>query len=412
MRIGQFAEKYNVTQDTVRYYLERGLLVARKRGEQYYFTEADGRDLAKIMELKDLEFSLNCIQDILMTQRLSGENTSVYRQRYQACLEQKQQQVEEERFRYEKLHQQIRTKIQKLKAEESREGTHLGFPLSSLGSLTCPECRAPFSLTEGTFSENMIMEAALSCGCGFHARISHGVYIEEACVRPKLLGDEPMPTKEEFLASASHTYVNHLYQTMAAMMRFMESAEHQDTILELNNCVGFFLLQYIQNLPRNATYILVDHDLDRMRAMKQNLEQYYEHRKFLFLCCDYHRLPLAEGSVQCMVDNGMTRIHQIQRGEYLPSLLMPLLKDQGSYISASTFFGDHSKRDPALIQPGNWFRKDRILHRLHQAGLTVEETAEIGPAYQEGITGGEFHDMERYELIVRSKKAGGSADTA
>ncbi|NLB22485.1 MAG: MerR family DNA-binding transcriptional regulator, partial [Clostridium sp.] len=41
MRIGQFAEKYKVTQDTVRYYIERGLLVASKRGEQFFFTESD-----------------------------------------------------------------------------------------------------------------------------------------------------------------------------------------------------------------------------------------------------------------------------------------------------------------------------------------------------------------------------------
>ena len=47
MKIGKFAEKYGVTLDAVRYYLERGLLVAQKRGEQYFFTDADGKDLEK-----------------------------------------------------------------------------------------------------------------------------------------------------------------------------------------------------------------------------------------------------------------------------------------------------------------------------------------------------------------------------
>lgn len=404
MRIGQFAETYDVTQDTVRYYLERGLLVARKRGEQYYFTEADGRDLAKILELKNLEFSLNCIQDILMTQRLSGENTDVYRQRYLACLEQKQEQVENERVRYEKLGEQIREKILRLKSEQNLEGTHLGFPLSSLGLLSCPGCREPLTLAEGTFAEHMIMEAALSCTCGFKARIHKGVYIEDACIRPKRLGDEPMPTKEEFLASSSHTYVNHLYQTMAAMVKFLQAGPKPNFILELNNCVGFFLMQYIQDLPASATYILVDHDLDRMMRMKQNLELYDDHRRFLFLCCDYHRLPLADGSVDCMVDNGMSRTYQIEAEEYLPSLLHHLLADGGIYISASMFFGENSRRDPASIPPRGWYQEREILRRLTDAGLSVEETTQVGPAFQEGNISKDFIDMEIYQLIVRSIK--------
>ncbi len=56
MRIGAFSKKHQVTQDAVRFYLEKGLLVAHKRGEQYYFTTSDGEDLETIKMLKGCSF--------------------------------------------------------------------------------------------------------------------------------------------------------------------------------------------------------------------------------------------------------------------------------------------------------------------------------------------------------------------
>ena len=46
MRIGAFSKKHQVTQDAVRFYLEKGLLVAHKRGEQYYFTSSRSAEWA------------------------------------------------------------------------------------------------------------------------------------------------------------------------------------------------------------------------------------------------------------------------------------------------------------------------------------------------------------------------------
>lgn len=59
MRIGKFAALHSVTQDTIRHYQEMGLLVAEKVNGRYDFTDADSRDLEKILHLKELEFTLN-----------------------------------------------------------------------------------------------------------------------------------------------------------------------------------------------------------------------------------------------------------------------------------------------------------------------------------------------------------------
>ena len=51
MKIGKFAKKHEVTLDTIRFYMEKGLLVPSKKDSQYYFSEIDSANLEKIKKL-------------------------------------------------------------------------------------------------------------------------------------------------------------------------------------------------------------------------------------------------------------------------------------------------------------------------------------------------------------------------
>lgn len=405
MKIGKFAEKYGVTLDAVRYYLERGLLVAQKRGEQYFFTEADGKDLEKIIELKNMEFSLNAISDLLTVQRLSGENTDVFRNYYMPYLIRQKDEIDSEVMRLKVLSETISSRIDDLRQEDKKTAMTLGLPLSSLDLLVCPRCRSSLHIKEGSLQDNMVQRADLSCGCGYSARLSNGIFIDDTAVRKKLMDDRPMPTKEEFLKSSSQTYINYLYQTMAAMMKYLDFTEEKPGyILELNNCVGFFLLQYISYLPENTVYILVDYDLERMERLKKNLEMYYRHKKFIFLCCDYDQLPLKSGAIDAMVDFGMTRHYKTEDGRYLPEIILDLLKFQGKYVSSSIYFGEASKVSPRRRDPDRAYCPETQKRKLEDAGLEIRDHCSVGPAFQEKSSGGELDEMELFQLVVNAEK--------
>ncbi|WP_312652174.1 MerR family transcriptional regulator [Proteiniclasticum sp.] len=405
MKIGKFAEKYGVTPDAIRYYIERGLLVAQKRGEQYFFTEADGKDLEKIIELKNLEFSLNSISDILTVQRLSGENTDVFRNYFMPYLIRQKDEIDGEAYRLKSLSETIGRKIDELRLEDIKTTETLGLPLSSLENIVCPRCGISLHLNKGSLQDNMVIKANLSCSCGYDAKVREGIFIHESAVRKKLMGDRPMPTKEEFLESSSPTYINYLYQTMAAMMKYMDfSSEKPGHILELNNCVGFFLLQYISYLPENMVYILVDYDLDRMKRLKKNLEMYYHHRRFIFLCCDYDSLPLKQGSVDAMVDYGMTRHYKMEVDRYLPDIILNILKPRGKFVSSSIYFGEESRISPRLRDPNFEYCAASQMKRLMDAGLEIRDHSSVGPAFQVGSPTSELDDMELYQLVVNAEK--------
>ena len=64
MKIGQFIEKNQTTRDTLRYYIEEGLLNPEKRAGHYWFTEKEQGDFEAIREFRELGFSIKGIQTI------------------------------------------------------------------------------------------------------------------------------------------------------------------------------------------------------------------------------------------------------------------------------------------------------------------------------------------------------------
>jgi DNA-binding transcriptional MerR regulator len=407
MRIGEFAQKHDTTQDTIRYYLDMGLLVAEKSGTQYKFSEADSRDLSRILELKQLDFSLTEIQKILMFQRLSGSNTEVFRNMYLSFLEEKKNEVEKELLKYNKMNDYLKNKIHEIKIEGLREKRNLGFPMASLGILVCPLCGHSLDVSDGTIEKNMVMDANIQCECGYKAVIQNGIYVDETAVRVKMINGKKMPTKEEYLASCSHTYVNFLYRGMASLIKYIgQYASEPKYILELDNCVGFFLMQYIKYLPKTSTYILVDYDKERIAELKRNLEMYYDHKNFMFLCCDLHRLPVASSTVDVVVDYMMSARYGETTGESLVDKVMPLLKQNGIYTMSCLYFGANSKINPIQASKAKGcFNKDKMIDKLTASNLSVLDTMDIGPIFKDDIYETNINGIELYQSIYSGRKS-------
>lgn len=59
MRIGEFSSKLEITQDTIRHYMDLGLLIPQKNGGQFVFGRDDMDDMKRIIELKKTGFFFN-----------------------------------------------------------------------------------------------------------------------------------------------------------------------------------------------------------------------------------------------------------------------------------------------------------------------------------------------------------------
>lgn len=401
MRIGAFSKKHQVTQDAVRFYLEKGLLVAHKRGEQYYFTTSDGEDLETIKTLKELQFSLSAILELMTLKRLSGEDSALYRQKYLKHLRVQQEEVFAMRKKAESLERILQEKIEKVEKEEKKDRV-LGIPVEALSILACPSCGEKLPLKRGDLVDHMVVEGDFQCSCGYEAKVSAGVFVYEPSVRTKMNCGRKMQTKEEFLQNSSHTYINHLYQTMGLMMeRIDEVKAPLPYMMEMNNCVGFFLQQYLKELRDETTYILVDYDLERILQLKRNLECYAKHEKFLFLCCDYDQLPLKKQSVDLLVDFGMVRNFEKETGKSLLTPVLPLLKEEGSYV-ASSLYAEVKKSE--LRPEGKGYEETYLSEKMKAQGLQMVKESSLGPAYQENPEDAFLSGKPLYQKVIHGRK--------
>lgn len=64
MLIGEFIQKHQTTKDTVRFYVQEGLLTPVRRGRNYWYSAADESDFDQIKTLQQMGFSIAAIKQI------------------------------------------------------------------------------------------------------------------------------------------------------------------------------------------------------------------------------------------------------------------------------------------------------------------------------------------------------------
>ena len=406
MKISRFAEKHGITSDTVRYYMERGLLVTKKSGGQYHFAKSDSEDLQRIIELKRLEFSLSEIQKILTFQRLTGAKSEEFRKFYLDLLEEKKKLVHEKHLKYKELDVFLKKRIEIMNKEKQKCGKNLGLPIQALEILACPRCGDALNISSGSISDDMIISGHILCQCGFDAEIEQGIYRENKANRKKMLHGQPIPTKEAYLAASSSNYINFLYQGMTIMIDRMDQyIASSKYILELESCVGFFLMQYIDHLPPDKTYILVDYDIDRIIKLKHDLERYYEHKNYLFLCCEYNDLPIKKASVDIGLEFCMNRTYNENLDKDLFSHLMSFIRQDGVLISSNLCLVDDWTQDFNQTKTNNEFlKKDSILQNMKQEGMEILDIAKVGPVVEDNPYNGDLNGKEVFQAIITSEK--------
>lgn len=377
MKIGEFSKKNNVTQDTIRHYIDMGLLVVEKHGSQYKFTEENSNDIEKIVMLKQWDFSLTDIQEILCFYRLEGEKSGDFRAFYLSLLERKKDQIKREQQKLKEIDVQLKDRINELKRNEIGQSKTLGFPICSTYLLHCPCCKRTLDISGGMIERNMILEAALHCDCGYNAVIEDGIYMDKATVATK----KEMPLKRDFLEATSPKFINFLYHGTSALIDYIQNhTSSPKYIMELDNCVGRFLMQYIDYLPKSCTYILICQDKERIIRMKNNLEQQQEHNKFIFFCCELDQIPIINSSIDVIVDHSMSKNYAKATNKFLIDIVSPFLKIEGHLVGAYPHLGTKCKEFMNIpLELRDYFNKNKMMEKLQNLNFAELDAVDIGP---------------------------------
>lgn len=401
MKIGEFSKKHNITHDTVRHYIDIGLLVPRKDGHHYRFDHSHNEDISKIIELKKLDFSLVEIQKILNFNRLAGNTSKEYKTYYANVLEEKKKYIIQAQKRYEEIEYTLNKKIEEMKIGDGQEKRRLGIRIDSLEILHCPMCNISLNISDGNIESNMIINGRILCDCGYRAYIKDGIYTGNNCGKD-IFNKKDIPSKLDFMNESSTEFINFFYDGMSELKKKIEEDINKPKyIMELENCSGTFLMQNIEDLKEETTYILINKDKSRLEKLKENLELNNLHGRFIFICEEFDCLPIKNNSIDVMIDHWMTKDYCAENQSFLMDKIYRLLKYEGLLVGAYPYL-TRTNTDTYIreLKERGYFNPKFISKRFESLGFKEKSITEIGPIIEKNPYNEEIKDKNLYLNIA------------
>lgn len=357
VRIGKFAESYNLTIHTIRHYMDMGLIIPEKQGGQYYFDCRCKSDLEGILSLKDMGFTLNEIKTIFIFRRLAKLTPYEENQYYKGFYEGKYNSIGKEIDKLMEIRNKLGSKIKELNSYENSERNKMGINLRNLDIFKCLRCSSSLGLSQGTIDNNQIVDGRLKCNCGVEYEIWDGILINSNRLdKHKISFDYNYI--EEYINLTDIRYLDNIYKGMELVYKKIEFDKLENKkILELGTGMGFFLRHIYKDLPVDSVYIAIDNDLGRHKFLKGVLELIGCDKNIIFICSDFTEIPIEGKSIDILVDYSGTSNYSFENEEFLLGLTDKYVKESAQLIGAYILFKNfrhNSKID-------NQYRKNFVL---------------------------------------------------
>lgn len=345
MRIGRFADSNKITIDTIRHYIDIGLIVPEKKNGQYYFEERCESDLKEILDLKSLGFTLSEIKIILNYRRFGKLTPYKQVQYYNDIFYSKAESLDTQINELIKVRGNLKKKIEQLFQDTEIERSTIGIDIGSLSRLKCLKCKGSLILAKGDIDNNQITYGTLRCSCGESYHVESGILKVDNTVENSIKSLEYNYTAEyisEYINETDVEYLESLYKGLDwGSKRLSSTTLENKVILELGSGTGFFLRNIYEQLPESCLYIAVDNNMQKHKFLKEALEKSGIKKNILFICSDFLEIPIDEKSIDILLDMSGTSNYSFEHEEFLLKLTDRYIKDSsyllGSYILFKNF---------------------------------------------------------------------------
>lgn len=380
MLIGKFANKFNVSTDTIRYYMDLGLLLPEKRNHYYEFDETCAEEMKWIQELKELRFTLQEINKILAIKRVTSLEYEEDKKYIINMFEDKKQSLQQEMEEIKKASAEIEEKISSLITTSWKKSESNGMDATFLSILSCPLCQELLELEEAKIKGKQIFEGKLHCSnCAYNAKINDGIlitkHLNQHSFNPFYIYDI------EMLKTVQSSFINLSEKAnMYVKKILLEHPLNEKVILETNIDTYVFLEKYIADLNTEATYIFTGSTLPMLKMTKEKIEKKNPHLSVLYVLNSGLDLPFKHGLIDYFIDsysfNEFSLFHQ--------TLPMKSLKH-------------YLHKNSVLI--GCYFQyenKAETLSEMKKLHPTANPDNLKANYIQENLNAGDFHIIEKY----------------
>jgi DNA-binding transcriptional MerR regulator/uncharacterized protein YbaR (Trm112 family) len=347
MKIGEFAEKYNISKDTVRYYIDNGLIIPEKIHNRYHFDKTCEKSMDFILQFKKMKFTIEEIKHILTYMRMMPKTGKAETEYLLSIINNKINEVLKEKKQYEIAINELEKVKNDFEKEIKEAKTHYStysIPIDILHFLACPKCQKSLKLNNASIENNKIEHGDLYCECGYEAKIENGMIVTEDSDKESFHKsyDEELSYKS-IVDDNDSEYLSFLMAPSYWMEKRANLEDLNDKNILLARPIGHEIpYRFVENV-KNANIFIVDYQYLRMKGLKKRMEKtdLSTSSNIVFMAFDYLTIPIKNKSFDYIFDlSGM--INYVSNTNKSPlKNFYNILKNNG-YIF-STFFLKESK---------------------------------------------------------------------
>ncbi|HDX9534462.1 TPA: MerR family transcriptional regulator [Bacillus thuringiensis] len=338
MKISKFAEVNNVSVDTIRHYMDLGLVIPEKKGSHYFFDEYCQKDIELILEYKWIGFSLNEIKELFLYKNLGKSLDYEKDIFYQSLFKVKYEKIEQEIKTLKERKDKLKKTLNNLSIETEISSSILGVDLKVLHLFKCVKCNGNLILEDGIINKNQIVEGKLICNCGEEYAITSGVL-----TAGKLFEVYKRKSLEDSIHETDTAFLENVQRGGEwAKKKLMQLDLNEKILLDLGSGIGFFLRNIYEELPEECLYIAVDRDLNKLLLLKDVIERRNVKRNIVFICADFLNIPIQNNSVDIVIDQSGTSNYSFEYEEFLLCELNSLFKHNCYLLSSFILFNKFS----------------------------------------------------------------------
>lgn len=408
MKIGQFANKNNISIDTIRHYIDMGLIIPKKNGHLYKFDDRCNNDLDEIIKLKEMRFTLKEIKLIFILKRL-GRMTKIQKQQwYKTFFQMKYNSIVDNIDELLKVKDKLEEELEEISVEKENNHSIIGVDLKTLSLLRCRKCNGEFILLGGNIINNKISNGVLKCSCNEQLLIKDGILlvnsIENKVNEEFSIINYINNTREEFLEKIC-TCMEWAYKNTD-----FKSIENK-VVLELGSGFGFLIRTIYDELPDNCIYILVDYDINRHRYLKDTLEKANCRKNLLFICSDFLEMPIKENSIDFVYDVVGTSYYCMENEGFLLEYVDKYIKEDAKLVGGYIIFDNFSEKSTIDERYRHNFIIDNIDKKLNELNYKEINSSTLSPLeelgkYEDYCSDGErlYNYLSSREKIIKNNK--------
>ena len=353
MRIGPFSELFGMSPETVRFYVNKGLLVPLIRQGRYIFSPQDVEDMELLLKLKALRFSLAEIHRVLSLKRLSNFDSPEELNDYISILKIQKEAMQQEKSHVEQIIAKLNHEIGHASGKHTGNKRICGVPLVFLPYLACPHCQKGLNISDCNIEKDQIMAGTLLCSCGYRAQIQNGIIIGD----PGEINAYDGPDLDRYcyrmMSPPLITLMKKNYQWMLERLGKYDTKGKiilEDFINDYCFCHANF-----ESMSPDALYIVTDKFPEIVAMYKELIEKMNLPHQILYIAAGSHLLPLRKNCIDIYIDSGANECAMFQP-YYSMAALAPYFHSQSRAIGFFWHFAPEclSLQEMKNHYPNSW----------------------------------------------------------